>query len=455
MQQQFTIHPIGQGLFYSGFLELHSARFDMVFDCGSKNPSDLSREILRYRAEREIDQYGLDLLVISHFDNDHVSGIDELLQGVKVRRLVLPFLNFRERLYLVTRTLLTGRGYKPALDFTLRVTIDPLGTLGDHLDGDTQVFFVQNSPDPIPPDDNEGSPESGSSDEQRFSFDFVAKSRLDEKELDSLGGGQTQAALYKVQDREKGMIKGYVDRLMDFLFYKKSLGICEDAFYQEVIDLFLEKYGLTEKSTLEEIMGKVREIRTARPIREIFNKAKAKCLPVGVQVGDLNITALCLFHLNRPELYRLTGESRPWFECNVDAIYYFKDHSRPLFVEAWPVWLYAGFYPLADKMGFPNVMLTSDTVLLEPADVGAFQYKYQYYLGKQWLTQIPHHGSDNNSDELFFQLVQRPEHVLFVNYGLNNSFGHPSEDIIEWIWNFLIPVHERQGIRFRISRGRL
>ncbi|WP_158288384.1 MBL fold metallo-hydrolase [Mucilaginibacter psychrotolerans] len=147
--QQFTIHPIGQGLFYSGFLKLRDSRFDFVFDCGSKNPSDLSREIARYRSERQIDQHGLDLLVISHFDNDHVSGIDELLKGVKVRRLVLPFLNYRERLFLVARTLLAGRGYKPALDFTLRLTIDPLSTLGDNLDGDAQVFFVGDDPEPI------------------------------------------------------------------------------------------------------------------------------------------------------------------------------------------------------------------------------------------------------------------------------------------------------------------
>ncbi|MGK4567351.1 hypothetical protein [Flavobacterium sp. 3HN19-14] len=176
MLQQFTIHPIGQGLFYSGFLELRGSRFDMVFDCGSKNPSDLSREIERFRSEREIVTYGLDLLVISHFDNDHVSGIDELLQGVTVRRLVMPFLTFEQRLYLIARTLLVSRGYRPSLDFTLRLMIDPIETLNEYLDGDSEVFFVQDDPDPILPSE-EGDFERSdfNKDKERIDFEYDGK----------------------------------------------------------------------------------------------------------------------------------------------------------------------------------------------------------------------------------------------------------------------------------------
>ena len=45
LEQTFTIHPIGQGFFYSGTIKIDNrVRFRMVFDCGS-NSKDVDDEI--------------------------------------------------------------------------------------------------------------------------------------------------------------------------------------------------------------------------------------------------------------------------------------------------------------------------------------------------------------------------------------------------------------------------
>lgn len=102
-------HPIGQGLFTSGRLATsNGASFNWVFDCGTSSSKSkyLDPEIARYHAG--ICNSPLDMLVISHFDHDHVSGISKLLKGRTVRLIVLPYLPLWFRVLLIVRLGATG-----------------------------------------------------------------------------------------------------------------------------------------------------------------------------------------------------------------------------------------------------------------------------------------------------------------------------------------------------------
>ncbi|HKO78231.1 MAG TPA: hypothetical protein VJU52_13525, partial [Flavobacterium sp.] len=103
--QEFTIHPVGQGLFYSGKITHNTeVKFRMVFDCGSLTKGAGQDEVDIYRDADFLGKKVLDLLVISHFDRDHVYHIGRLLaDGIKVKKLVMPFITFSERLFLVAR----------------------------------------------------------------------------------------------------------------------------------------------------------------------------------------------------------------------------------------------------------------------------------------------------------------------------------------------------------------
>jgi len=102
-------HPVGQGGMMSGVLKLRGGlrQFHWVYDCGSNQEGDLNREI-----ESVAEQGDVDCLFISHLDSDHVSGIDDLLLKVRVREVVLPYLNNVDRMIAIahdaSRGSLTG-----------------------------------------------------------------------------------------------------------------------------------------------------------------------------------------------------------------------------------------------------------------------------------------------------------------------------------------------------------
>lgn len=92
-----TIHPIGQGAFYTERIECDNRVYNVVYDCGSnfrKNASAiLKREIASYYANHDV----IDILFISHFDNDHINGIDELRKRTsKIKNIVVPLIEKKD-----------------------------------------------------------------------------------------------------------------------------------------------------------------------------------------------------------------------------------------------------------------------------------------------------------------------------------------------------------------------
>ena len=94
---KFTLWPVGQGLFYSGEIEYGENYFNFIYDCGSES---LKKDNL----EKVVDDYVnslntnkiierkivLDMLVVSHFDKDHISGLEFLFEKMFVTFTVRP-----------------------------------------------------------------------------------------------------------------------------------------------------------------------------------------------------------------------------------------------------------------------------------------------------------------------------------------------------------------------------
>lgn len=140
----YNFHPVGQGLFSSGLLQFGSQRvsrsFSWVYDCGSLNESLLSREIQRWKTRRPSISGGapidsLDLMILSHFDKDHVVGMGNLVTGQTLHWLVLPYLTPGQRLLIGAMTkpdtgpdffrfLVEPVPYLTALNLTLNLKIE-------------------------------------------------------------------------------------------------------------------------------------------------------------------------------------------------------------------------------------------------------------------------------------------------------------------------------------------
>lgn len=99
---QFRFNDIGQGLFYSGKLDNSTWNYSFIYDCGTLSKQEYVKEAIR---EVTHGLQLLDLLVISHLDYDHVSGLEALLNSVSVNTVILPYMKPIERLALYTKNI--------------------------------------------------------------------------------------------------------------------------------------------------------------------------------------------------------------------------------------------------------------------------------------------------------------------------------------------------------------
>ena len=96
-----TFHPVGQGAFYT---EKHTnpqtqETFNIVYDCGTMTRSvDINKIIDETFTKQDI----IDILFISHFHKDHISGIFHLKDRcAKIKRVVIPLIPKEDRLLFV------------------------------------------------------------------------------------------------------------------------------------------------------------------------------------------------------------------------------------------------------------------------------------------------------------------------------------------------------------------
>lgn len=99
LQLDLTCWPVGQGLFTSGAITSpQGGAFSWVYDCGS-----ISKKLILLDAVQTYrHQHGassIDLVTLSHFDEDHINGIVELIKGTRVGTLLLPYLPLWQRMW--------------------------------------------------------------------------------------------------------------------------------------------------------------------------------------------------------------------------------------------------------------------------------------------------------------------------------------------------------------------
>lgn len=144
----FEFHPVGQGLFSSGHVATadRSRHLSWAYDCGTSS----GRQLIDVALTRLTDSIGteqmIDLVVLSHFDSDHISGLAKLLSTAKIRMLLIPHVPLWQRLLV----LFSPGTYVAQSE--QRALLDPLGTIRS-LAGDRVETIVL-----IPPSRGEAMP---------------------------------------------------------------------------------------------------------------------------------------------------------------------------------------------------------------------------------------------------------------------------------------------------------
>jgi len=479
IKQQFTLHPVGQGLFYSGSLKYKvndylTRNFSFVFDCGSERKRNCLEEVKKFREDIWMAEEPLDLLVISHFHSDHINCIGALLDGRKVRRIVAPFVNFTDRLStaLLFRISPDYSDRSEQTDFTLRLMIDPVATLEPYLSEGGEIVFLQS--DEIKPFEpytgNEASeipPDAESGFETEFPADLEDLSPSEGLDLRCFGN----ARIKKITDSSPVFLKLGIIRVMEFLFFRKPAGQAEQGFYTTIYDLFTQRFARINapvKSSTEYLLRILAEKEIARVITEIFKKARKAHPDLAItlaRIQDLNTTALSMLHYNLQALYNYFPRTRTFDNTYFHSSILKKlDSTDRVLCEA-PLVYDCGYYlyhhqhyynfPFDPHRKFPNTLLTSDIFLRNTEDLELFYTKFKLYWNKFWLFQLPHHGSKNNIDRALLTQLSF-DIFLFVNFGVRNRNEHPSNEVINDIIltrhaDKLLEVNEYTGLLFGLQ----
>lgn len=108
-EMERTFYPVGQGAFYrERFILEDDSVFNIVYDCGTINRK---KQIISNIIDNEF-QEDIDILFISHFHDDHISNVFELIDKKHPKMIVMPYLTdidkSYEKFYVLYNSLKTG-----------------------------------------------------------------------------------------------------------------------------------------------------------------------------------------------------------------------------------------------------------------------------------------------------------------------------------------------------------
>lgn len=132
-----TIQPVGQGGFYTEFFMDGTNEHCIVYDCGSDTKGEPKSTIHSAIPKSTT----IDVLFISHLDNDHVNGIKELVKNNTIKRVVLPQIDSFEWYYILADSISKNKNADDSIISTIRAAIRDIPTIIKVKPSDLEIGF--------------------------------------------------------------------------------------------------------------------------------------------------------------------------------------------------------------------------------------------------------------------------------------------------------------------------
>jgi len=402
----FKFNKVGQGCFYNGRISVSKkVHFNFVYDCGSHSTRDyLYDEIEKYK-EKYLSQKMLNMLIISHFDEDHVNGIWNLLENIHCQVVIMPYLFPIERLLLYIAYYNDNNSLKDDPDDNYRqFLLDPIKFLFDKFEieriiliggSDKDNFDKENIKNPNLPVNNEFN--------ESFKNWYVNINDEEDIELrDKVFDNE------KINDDHKSKLKFinqtkaiYLYYLWEFRFLHWEFRNSQVIKFEKTLDEYLKKKIFNTKRELftEENRKEIREI-----YRKHFNR--------------LNSTSLVVYHAplqaNFNKLHTAICINYPYYSDE----YFYNDDFPPC--------------NCCFKHSHSGTLLTGDSDLKAKIRHDRLYNYFNDVWENIYVFQVPHHGSKYN------WYKKRDSKLLkfdcyIINYGLGNKHKHPSESVVDQI----------------------
>lgn len=410
LPDRFTYHfyPVGQGLFATGSIHKTGedvSRFLWVYDCGTSSAQKLVKDSIQRLKTWSGSRPRIDLLVLSHFDQDHISGVCRLLEHFEVGTLMLPYMHLRQRLVVAFAERVGGR------DDLMRFFINPVGYFAGVQNAriDRILFVPPSSGDgppanlasgSVPPRWGDGPPE----------IDFEPDKEELERDADKLMLVQTG------ENTTRSIQVSFLRRGSALSLF----GLWEFVPYNDDPERNMPPYFVAAVESRRERLLNSKGITTR-------GKALAELVEIyDEEFGDDSESRneLSLFLYSGP-IYQTWRHA-----AMVDPRYYFRlEQSSPAELEIKGVIN----FPLSNRC---SILYPGDGYLDKPEKLQRLtDYLDPQRMGKIGVLQVMHHGSKANwYSGLAGEIA--PVVSVFSSNPSDRRYQHPDVEVLKDFWKF-------------------
>lgn len=388
MDGKFKFDMVGQGLFYWGILNIGRSQFSFVYDCGSTSQIRINERVKSFKKILGHNNE-LGMLVISHFDKDHMNGISELLRDTKVKNIFIPYYHLDDYLLFVCFIY----GYGIAANIENIILVPPTDAIKNEAEG-----YIENL------NNND------------FGLDH-ANDIPNNFEIDN------------IDILKANKIKFSFKKIWEFKFYNVEL---KSKDYEGIESEIKKKL---DDSSLEEFIKKP---GSKKELQEIYKKY----IKTYHSNSEQNQSSLCLYHGPRDDLRLLMCHR---CICGLKLSHYIHDFYRFYVRKLRFCELMSNGTILTGDISLVDSASDKEKPYYE-----SFIQCFENYLKRTGVFQIPHHGSKNTWNK---QILKKFPNAIFVNSASENNHNYPDRIVLCDILNVGRNIrfsNERYGVCYKI-----
>lgn len=387
-------YPIGQGIFSAQIVRAFDEQYVCVYDCGSTAKTlvkdyvkDLRYKTLWYKEDRS-EKPIIDLLVISHLDNDHCNAIEYLFnEGFSIQKLVIPYMSMIERIVFLINHPERLENITSWHLWKSQILIPDDGSGGQLLDNLERVEIIESSTGVSVDNFNVDITTPANPQQSIPVWEFLHFPLFDGAEE-----SVREDFIIEFENAVHSFLGKNIDDITvaDLRFNKEKF----KAAYRSTRKIIRGKYGIKyndifNASSIILYTGPSNEIlKLNKNSWEVSRRSRGKQV-----VGRYGI----------PDAYRVE---------------HFFNHSYNNNLEYTAGWLGTG-----------------DALLKEPVNIRELNANLGWErIDRIRVLTVPHHGSRGNSNDEFYSIFSQPRVECIVHsYPAHQKFRHPHDEVKEAI----------------------
>jgi hypothetical protein len=390
-------YGVGQGGFHFQEISLADPKskpssFRFAYDCGGK------KEFVKWGIKHATSGYTnptLDSVYISHFEFDHVNGLEELCKTATVNRFFVPYIGAPEAIHLIAKQLEAG----------VEITLEYVSVLfavarGESIYG-VPVTRIEAGGE-NPPSFDQDQPQSAQPEsDNTFVVEIPNRNSLTNNDAIRLKIGKQ--VIWEVIHWCYAPYKDLSEHVVVELKRKFS------TFESEILPGFLN--GATADQANKSgnwILKHRNQIRDC--YNQVIEEINSSLIDDQKIPSDHNVVSLCLFS---------GPTSKPPYPRHKTYVY----NSFPKI-----------FPPLLDFISRTGAWLGTGDAMLKRDEVwGPFKSFFGSRLNECRTIIIPHHGANSNKSDNYRKELVRRRRICVISAGAKNSYHHPHISVVQHI----------------------